>query len=173
MRELAIDKLKSHKSPGIDKIPAELIKAGVEQFDWRSIKLLTSVWKKEKLPEEWKESIIVLIHKKGNKTDCNNYRGISFLPTTYKILSNIVLSRLIPYAKEIIGDHQCGFRRNRSTIDHIFCIRQILEKKWEYNEEVHQLFIDLKKAYDSVRREVLYKILNEFGILYCSKDESD
>ena len=86
------------------------------------------------------------------------------MPTTYKILSNILLSRLTPYAKEIIGDHQCGFRRNRSTIDHIFCIRQILEKKWEYNEENHQLFIDFKKAYDSVRREVLYKILIEFGI---------
>ena len=40
----------------------------------------------------------------------------------------------IPYAKEIIGDYQCGFRRNRSTTDHIFCIRQVLEKKWEYNE---------------------------------------
>ena len=74
-----------------------------------------------------------------------------------------MLSRLTPYAKEIIGDHQCGFRRNGSTIDHIYCIRQILEKKWEYNEEVHQLFIDFKKAYDSVRREVLYKILIEFG----------
>ena len=82
----------------------------------------------------------------------------------FEILSNILLSRLIPYAKEIIGDHQCGFRRNRSTIDHIFCIRQIFEKKWEYNEEVHQLFIDFKKSYDSVRREVLYKILPEFGI---------
>jgi len=92
-----------------------------------------------------KESIIVPIHKKGDKTDCNNYRGISLFPTTYKILSNILLSRLIPYAKEIIGHHQCGFRRNRSTNDLIFCIRQILEKKWEYNEEVHQLFIDFRK----------------------------
>jgi len=61
-------------------------------------------------------------------------------------------------------DHQCGFRRNRSTIDHIFCICLILEKIWEYNEEVHQLFIDFKKTYDSVRREVLYKILIEFGV---------
>ena len=86
------------------------------------------------------------------------------MPTTYKILSNILLARLIPYAKEIIGDHHCGFRRNRSTIDHIFCIRQILEKKCEYNEPVHQLFIDFKRAYDSIRREVLYKILIEFGI---------
>jgi len=56
-------------------------------------KLITSIWKKEKLPEEWKESIIIPIHKKGDKTDCNNYRGISHLPTTYKILSNILLSR--------------------------------------------------------------------------------
>jgi len=80
------------------------------------------------------------------------------------MLSNILHSRLTPYAKEIIGDHQCGFRRNRSTIDQIFCIRQILEKKWEYNEEVHQLFIDFKKAYDSVRREILYTILIESGI---------
>ena len=92
----------------------------------------------------------------GDKTDCNNYRGISLLPTTYKILSNILLSRLIPYAKEIIGDHQCGFRRNRSTIDHIFCIRQIHEKKWEY--------IDFKELMIQLGGEVLYKILIEFGI---------
>jgi len=109
-------------------------------------KLIISIWKKEKLPEEWKESIIIPIHKEGDKTHFSNYRGISLMPTTYKILSNILLSRLIPYAKEIIGDHQCGFGRNRSTIDHIFCIRQILKKKWEYNEEVRQLFIDFKKA---------------------------
>jgi len=126
--ELAIYKLKSHKSPGIDQIWAELIKAGGRKICLEIHKFITSIWKQEKLSEEWKESIIVPIHKKGDKTDCNNYRGISLLPTTYKILPNILLSRLIPYAKEIIGDHQCGFRRNRSTIDHIFCIRQILEK---------------------------------------------
>jgi len=112
--ELAIDKLKSHKSPGIDQIPALLIKAGGRKICLEIHKLITSIWKKEKLPEELKESIIVPIHKKGYKTDCNNYRSISLLPTTYKILSNILLSRLIQYAKEIIGDHQCGFRRNRS-----------------------------------------------------------
>jgi len=107
--ELAIDKLKSHKSPGIDQIPAELIKAGGRTIYLEIYKFIISIWKKEKLPEEWKESIILPIHKKGDKTDCNNYRGISLLPTTYKILSIILLSRLIPYVKEIIGDHQCGF----------------------------------------------------------------
>jgi len=82
----------------------------------------------------------------------------------YKILSNILLSGLTPYAEEITGDHHCGFCCNRSTTVHIFCIRQIFEKKWEYNEAVHQLFIDFKIAYDSVRRGVLYNVLIEFGI---------
>jgi hypothetical protein len=102
----------------------------------------------------------------GHKTECNNYRGISLLSTSYNILLNILLSRLVPYINEIIGDGQCGLRCNRSTTDQIFCIGQILEKKWEYNETVHQLFIDFKKAYDavSVRTEVLYNILIEFGV---------
>jgi hypothetical protein len=164
--ELAIEKLKSHKSPGIDQIPAELIKEGGRTIRCAIRKLIIAIWNKEELHEEWMESIIIPIHKKRDKTDGNNYRGISLLPTTYKILSNILLSRLIPYVDEIMGDHQGEFRWNRSTTDHIhvFCIRQILEKKWEQNEAVHHLFIDFKKAYDSVRREALYNILIEFGI---------
>jgi hypothetical protein len=74
----------------------------------------------EELPQQWKESIVVQIYKNGDKTDCNNYRGISFLLTAHKILSNILLTRLTPYVSEIIGDHQCGFRCNRSTMDQIF-----------------------------------------------------
>jgi len=69
-------------------------------------KHVISIWNKEKLPEEWKESIIVPIYKKGDKTDCNIYRVISLLPTTYKVLSKILLPRLIPYAEEVIGDNQ-------------------------------------------------------------------
>jgi hypothetical protein len=104
---LAIEKLKSHKSPGIDQIPAELIKAGGRTIPCAIHKLIIAIWNKEELPEEWKESIIVPIHKKGDKTDCNNYTGISLLPTKYKILSNILQSRLISYAEEITGDHIC------------------------------------------------------------------
>jgi len=57
------------------------------------------------LSEQW-ESIIVRIYKKGDKTDCSNYKGMSLLSTMYRILSNILLSSLTPYAEEIIGDHQ-------------------------------------------------------------------
>ena len=88
---MAIEKLKSHKSLGIDQIPAELIRYAIR-------KLIISIWNKKELPEEWKESIIVPIYKNGDKTGCYNYRSIPLLPTTYKTLSNILLSRLIPYA---------------------------------------------------------------------------
>ena len=63
-------------SPGIDQIPAELIKAGGSTIRGAIYKLIIAIWNKEELPGEWKESIIVPIHEKGNKTDCNNYRGI-------------------------------------------------------------------------------------------------
>jgi len=116
------------------------------------------------LPEDWKESINYPTNKNGDNTDGSNYRGISLLLITYKILSDILLSRLTPHAEEITGDHLCGFLCNRSTTDHIFCIRQILGRTREHNATVHQLFIDFKTAYDTDGREILYNILVEFGI---------
>jgi hypothetical protein len=106
---------------------------------------------KEELPEEWKELIILPVYKKGDKTDCNNYRGISFLSSTCKILANILLTGLTLYAEETVTDH-------------IFCVHQILKKNWEYNEVVHQLLVDFKKCHVSVRREVLYNIPNVSGV---------
>ena len=98
--EMAFEKLKGHRSPGIDHIPAKLINNCSEIH-----KLINSIWNKEELPEEWKDSIIIRMVMKH----CSNYGGISFLPTTYKILSNVRLSRLTPYTEEINGCHQCGF----------------------------------------------------------------
>jgi len=106
---MAIEKLKRHNSPGIDQIPAELIKAGGRTICSEIHKLFNLIWNDEELPGEWKESIIVPIYKKGDKTNCNNYTGISLLSTTYKMLSNVLLSGLTPFEEEITGDHQCGF----------------------------------------------------------------
>jgi hypothetical protein len=79
--EIAIGKLKSYKSPGTDQTPAELIKARGETLYSEIHRLICCTWNKEELPQQWKESIIVPIHKKGDKTDCNNYRGVSLLST--------------------------------------------------------------------------------------------
>ena len=85
--------------------------------------------KQEEMPEQWKQLIIVPVYKKGNKTDCWNYRGMSLLSATYRILSSILLARLTPYAKEITGYNKHGFRCNRSTTDQVFCFCHIFEKK--------------------------------------------
>jgi hypothetical protein len=104
--------VKRYKSPCSDQIPSELIQAGGEILRSKIHKLINSIWNKEELPDQWKESIIVLVHKKvGKKTDASNYCGISLLSTSFKMLSNIVLSRLSPFVGEIIGDHHCGFRQ--------------------------------------------------------------
>jgi hypothetical protein len=68
-------------------------------------KLINYIWNNEKLPQQWNESIIIPIYKKGDKAQYSNYRGISLLSTSHKFLSNILLSRLSPYVDEIIGDH--------------------------------------------------------------------
>jgi hypothetical protein len=89
-----------YKSPGSDQIPAELIQAGGEILRSKIHKLINSIWNKEELPDQWKESIIVPVHKKSDKTDCSNYFGISLLSNLYNMLSNILLSSLIPYILE-------------------------------------------------------------------------
>jgi hypothetical protein len=144
--------LKRHKSPGSDQIPAELIQAGGKIFCSKIHKLINYIWNKEKLPDQWKESIILPSHKKRGKTAII-ILGITTINFIQKF-TNILLSKLSPYINEINGDHQCGFRPNRSSTDQMFFIHRMLEKKWEYDETVHQLFVDFMKAYDSVRREV-------------------
>jgi hypothetical protein len=90
-------KRSKYKSPGSDQILAELIQAGGEILLSAIHKPIHSVWNEVELPDQWKEFIIVPVHKNGDKTDCNNYQGISLLSTAYKLLSNILLSRLNPY----------------------------------------------------------------------------
>jgi hypothetical protein len=122
-------------------------------------KLINPIWNKEEFSDQTKEYIIIPLNKTRDKTNYHNCRAISLLSTSYKILSNILL-----FIDEIIVDPHCGVRRNRSTTDQIFSIRQILEEDRQYNGTVHQLLVDFKKSYDSVRREVLYNILTEFRI---------
>jgi hypothetical protein len=85
--KIATAKLKRYRSPGGDQIPAELIQAGGETLSSEIHKSINSISNKAELPQQWKESIIVPIYKKGDRTECSNYRDISLLSTSYKIVS--------------------------------------------------------------------------------------
>ena len=95
--------------------------------------------------EEWKESIILPIYENGDKTD-------TVLPTTYKTLSIILLSRLTPHAEEILGVYQSGFQRNALASGHVFCIHQIHEKKLESVNQSINYFKTLRKPMIQLRR---------------------
>jgi len=121
------EKLRRYKSPGIDHIPAELIQAGGSTLYSEIYKLIHSIWNKE-LPQQWNLSLYPFIKGVIKLTVIIIEEWISMLPTTYKILFSIFLSRFTPHTDAIIGDHQCGFQCNRSATDQIFCTCQILEK---------------------------------------------
>jgi len=91
-----------------------------------------TIWKEERLPEDWNKAIIIPLHKKGDKLECKNYREIALLNTVYKVFARILLKRLQPIAEECIGDYQCGFRKGKSTIDQLSVIGRIIEKKYEF-----------------------------------------
>ncbi|CAG4936021.1 unnamed protein product [Colias eurytheme] len=160
----AIMRLKNNKAPGIDGVPSEVWKQSGAVVQSKLYEVLRKIWEEQIQPKDWNTGIICPVHKKGSKKKCSNYRGIALLPTAYKILSYILLDRLEPYAEKILSDYQCGFRRNRSTIDQIFLIKQIMEKRWEYSQSMHALFVDFEKAYDSIDRGALFAILKELGI---------
>jgi len=116
------------------------------------------------MPDDWKVGLIVPLFKKGDKMKCENYRGITLLNVTYKILTSIILERLKEYSEEILGEYQCGFRPQRRTTDQIFVVRQILEKCYAHDIDLHLLFIDFKKAFDSINQKKLLESLASFGI---------
>jgi hypothetical protein len=89
---------------------------------------------------------------------CENYRGITLLSVAYEILSGILNGRLKVFVENIFGEYQCGFHPHGSTIDQVFIIRQMLEKFYEYDTGIGRLFIDFKQAFNSIRREELYKV---------------
>ena len=121
---------------------AEFLKKGGETLWGRIHHRVKLIWTQHTIPEDWSTGIIHPIHKKGDKLACSNYRAITLLNVTYKVLSGILYNRLAEYAEEILGDYQYGFRTTRSTIDHIFTIRQTQEKAYEYNIHLHDLYID-------------------------------
>lgn len=157
-------RLKNNKAPGVDDVPGELWKYGGGAVQSRIYELVINIWNKEQQPEEFNVGVLCPIHKKGSRKKSNNYRGIALLPTAYKILSYVLLKRLELYAEGILGDYQCGFRQNRSTTDQLFLLKQLMEKRWEYAKDIHSLFVDFTKAYDSIDKKALYTILRNYGI---------
>ena len=159
--EEALKKMPKGKSPGIDEVSADMIKAaGVQGIQWLH-RVLNAVWKENKIPADWSKGIIIPLFKKGNRRKCNNYRGITLLSHGLKILEKIIERRLRNIIEPQLEEEQYGFRPNRSTIDLIFSIRMLMEKYWEKGKDLFMVFMDIEKAYDSVKRVKIWECLRK------------
>ena len=109
-------------------------------------------------------SIIHLYKRKGNHQVCDNHRGISLLSIAGKILARILLNRLTTHLDQgLLPESQCGFWKERGTTDMVFAARQLQEKCQEQNSDLFSTYVDLTKAFDTVSREGLWKIMATYG----------
>ena len=109
--------------------------------------------------------IITLYKNKGERSDCNNYRGISLLSVVGKVFARVILTHPQRLAEQVYPESQCGFRAGRSTADMIFSLRQLQEKCREQNMPLYVAFIDLTKVFDLIGRDRLFKVLQRIGCL--------
>ena len=129
----ALKKMKNGKAPGIDELPAELLKnMGQDGVLWLS-ELLNMLWNGQDPPEDWRKDLICPLNKKGDKTECSNYRGISLMSHSFKVYERILEKRLREYIEPKLGEWQSGFRSGRGTSDMVFNLNMIYEKSWEWN----------------------------------------
>ena len=127
--------------------------------------LFTNCWEKRALPQDLSDTVFVSRYKnKDEKSDCSNCRGMTLLSIAGKFFAHVLLNRLIPtIAQKNTPESQCGFRSNRGTVDMIFVLRQIQEKCREQNMGLYAAFVDLTKAFDTISRDRLWKILARLG----------
>ena len=118
------------------------------------------------MPREWKDATIKELYKKGDRSNCNNFRGISLLSHAGEVLAKTITNRLSAFneANDILPEEQCWFRPGWSTVCMLFVVRRFQELGWRRRIPLYMCFIDLQKAYDSVDRELLWKVLARAGI---------
>ena len=162
--ENAIKKLKNNKAAGVDEIHAEALKAGGETLARWIHRLIERIWKEESVPEDWRKSIIVPLFKKGDKSICDNWRGISLLSVVGKVLTHIILERLVATMDGRLAEIQAGFRKSRGCADQIFTLRRVMEETRDECISLFMCFIDLKAAYDTINREALWEIVRRYGV---------
>ena len=159
--EKTISRMKNGKSPGDDGLPVEVLKAGGATVANKLLKIFNAAYKAKMVPSDWQKGVISAILKKGDKTVCNNHRGITLLSHAGKIYNRILGRRLRDCVEDILDDSQFGFRPGRSTTEAVFTVKMMLEKCWEWGVDKYALFIDLEKAFDRVNRSLLWRILQE------------
>ena len=163
----ALYRMKGSKAGGKTGILPEMVKSCGGLLLEYLMDLFQTVWKEGRVPEEWRDAILIPIPKKGDLSYCANWQVISLLDTVGKLFTKVIQARLQSVVEDVLVDSQCGFRSGRGCVDMIFCAWQLMEKAREHRSDLFILFVDLRKAYDSVPRQALWlvvTVLHKYGI---------
>ena len=138
------------------------------KYLWRRLRafllvLFNICWLTEIIPLDWIDANIAIFFKKGDRSYCGNYRGISLLSAVGKVLADVILQRLHLLVESMYPQSQSGYRNGSSTVDGIFTLRQLMEKTRELRRCLYIAFVDFVKAFDTVNCELLFIILRKLG----------
>ena len=172
-REISLDevnasliKCKKGKAPGLDGITAEFFKNLPDNWIIYMHKLFNKILNDEVVPSNWSEVTAMMLYKKGDKDMPENYRSIALLNVITKIFTQILNKRLLHWADaaQILCEFQSGFRPSRGCLDNIFVLNAIIQMKILAGRKVYAVFIDFRRAFDSVNHTLLWNKLSRFGV---------
>ena len=169
---LALRKLKPKKAAGPDGVIGEILKYASVFVVPFFVKFFNVLFDKGVFPENWTESVILPLYKKGDVNNPGNYRGISLCDTSSKLYGTIINNRLQAWVEEnnITGEFQAGFKKGYSTTDHLFTLMACVQKQFCLNRKLYVAFIDFEKCFDTINRNLLWPVLLKNGIrgkLFC------
>ena len=166
-----IKTLKNGKSPGKDLISNEFLKLAQESLVGIIAAIFNSVLTTGIFPKSWASGYIIPIHKKGSKTDPENYRGITILSHLGKLFTSLCNNRLVKYLEDnnILPREQAGFRKNYRGSDNLLIVKALIDKyvrnKPKRKENfLFTCFVDFSKAFDNISRAKLFQKLSDIGI---------
>ena len=162
--KMAIKHLKQNKASGPDNLPAEFFRTYPNTIANILEPLLKKVWNSSQIPNEWKQGLIIKLPKKGDLTECRNWRGITLLNTIGKILAIIIHNRLKEELEPKMRPEQAGFRSNKACADHINTLRIIVEQSIEFRAPLHLVFIDFQQAFDTLANNAIWQARKGKGV---------
>ena len=163
--ETQIKNLKKEKAAGEEGIKNEAWIHSKGRIREKLKELIKLVWRGEGFPEAWRVSIIYPIWKKGSRDEAENYRGVSLLSTAYKVYASILNEKIKTEVENFLPESQAGFRTGRGTLDNIYILNIIADKKLKTpGGKLVAFFADFSAAFDTIDRDILWKVLLRNGV---------
>nr|VZH99524.1 unnamed protein product [Spirometra erinaceieuropaei] len=158
--------LKESTSPGPDAIPAKLLKELASEMSKPLALIFQTSFVTGCLPSDWKSATITPLFKGGSRASANNYRPVSLTSICCKIMEKIIKKALVQFLEQhhLLSDAQHGFRSGRSCLTNLLFTLERWTKARDEGNVVHAIYIDFKKAFDSVPHQRLWYKLRNAGI---------